>query len=110
MFPDDHKPLPPESPDTPSAESVEPPAAQQLDSSYSLILEAAPTHDAFTASRSPPIVLAQYPEDLRAPWSWLDLVVFVCIAFLGTLVVGLLSVVGAALFHPHPGTFQPHIV
>jgi membrane protease YdiL (CAAX protease family) len=109
MFPDDHNPLPPESPSAPAPEPAESRVSPQLDSFSSPAVEAAPLQDAFASSRIPPRVLAQYPEDLRAPWSWLDLVIFVFIAFLGTLVVSLLSVMGAALFHPHPGTIQPSL-
>ena len=109
MLPDDHNPLPPESPNPPSPESAEPPASPQFDSSYSPGLEAVLPHDAFTASRIPPGVLAQYPEDLRAPWSWFDLFIFVVIAFLGTLVVSVLSVIGASLFHPHLAATPPSL-
>jgi membrane protease YdiL (CAAX protease family) len=109
MFPDDHNPLPPESPSAPSPESAEAPAAPQLDPLSAPALDADPLQDAIALSRIPPGVLAQYPEDLRAPWSWLDLFIFVVIAFLGTLVVSLLSVIGASLFHPPTGAAPPSL-
>ena len=37
------------------------------------------------------------PEDLRVPWSWLDLLLLVIVAIAGTVVLSMLVVVGFAL-------------
>lgn len=39
-------------------------------------------------SEPPPQAAAHVPEDLRVPWGWLDLLVFVIVAFLATIVIG----------------------
>ena len=41
-----------------------------------------------------PQAAAHVPEDLRVPWSWLDLLVFVIIAFLATIVIGVVVFTG----------------
>jgi CAAX protease family protein len=61
-----------------------------------------PTHLAPPFKRLAPDY-SQYPEDLRAPWGWVDLAWFVLIAVLGVLAVVLLMAVGLSLFRMHPG-------
>ena len=45
-------------------------------------------------SQEPPAMMQALPEDLRVPWGWIDLLLFVLIAFFGTLVLGVALVIG----------------
>ena len=38
------------------------------------------------------------PDDLRVPWSWIDLLLLVAVAFFGTIVITLLLIKGFAIF------------
>ena len=91
--PDDRNPLLPESitgPLTPAASSETVPSL------------AVQTHLAPTFKRPAPDY-SRYPEDLRAPWGWVDLAWFLLIGVLGVLAVVLLMAVGLSLFRMHPG-------
>jgi CAAX protease family protein len=69
-FDDDHS-LPPEAPE-PTAASLQPSEPAQ----------------------EPPALMQALPEDLRVPWGWIDLLLFVLIAFFGTIVLGVALVIG----------------
>jgi membrane protease YdiL (CAAX protease family) len=66
--------------------------------------EAAPRR--FTADQPSPAELApaglQVPEDIRVPWDWGDLVLFVVIYFVGIILIGLLTGAGFAVFGISP--------
>jgi len=46
------------------------------------------------AQEPPALMKRAVPEDLRVPWGWIDLLLFVVIAFFGTLVLGVALVIG----------------
>jgi len=48
------------------------------------------TQDIFAALAAPPV-----PDDLNVPWGWLDILLLVAIAVLGSVAVGLVLVMGA---------------
>lgn len=54
----------------------------------------------------PPPIFQQYPEDLRAPWGWLDLLLFVAVALLGTFVISIVLVGIFAAFGMTPTSLQ----
>ncbi|MGH9747570.1 MAG: lysostaphin resistance A-like protein [Candidatus Acidiferrales bacterium] len=102
MISDDQNQLPPEESLAPAAE---PPPASQVAPDF----EAAPLQPAFAESEDPTRGLTQFPEDLRAPWGWVDLAFFAIIAFLGTFVVSLILVFGFALVHPQSAANPPSL-
>jgi uncharacterized protein len=50
------------------------------------------------SSEPPHFSHPRIPEDIRVPWSWPDLIVFLLIAFLATIVIGLVVVGGFVAF------------
>ncbi len=99
MIPDDNNPLLPES----FLEPPEPPTARS---------PGPETHGVATTSpllirpETPPLIFQQYPEDLRAPWSWLDLLLLVAVALLGTFVISIFLVGIFAAFGMTPTSLQ----
>jgi membrane protease YdiL (CAAX protease family) len=55
---------------------------------------------------APAPIYQQYPEDLRAPWGWLDLLLLVAVALLGTFVISIVLVGIFAAFGMTPTTLQ----
>lgn len=53
-----------------------------------------------------PAIFRQYPEDLRAPWGWLDLLLLVVVALLGTFVISIVLVGIFAAFGMTPTSLQ----
>ncbi|MGH9691716.1 MAG: lysostaphin resistance A-like protein [Candidatus Acidiferrales bacterium] len=51
-----------------------------------------------TLARQPLPSALQFPEDLRAPWDWMDLLVFVLVALFGTFLVSLVMILVFAGF------------
>jgi membrane protease YdiL (CAAX protease family) len=79
---------PPETPEpVPQSEVHPPPASQPPPESVSAAAQ-------IPATAKPPV-----PEDLRVPWDWLDLLLFVAFAAGATFLFGLLLAVGLALLH-----------
>jgi len=100
MIPDDNNPLLPDSflePRAPlPAESPNPEMRAAISTPPLLIQPAAP----------PPPIFQQYPEDLRAPWGWLDLLLLVAVALLGTFVISIILVGIFAAFGMTPSSLQ----
>jgi membrane protease YdiL (CAAX protease family) len=59
---------------------------------------ATPVPGAPTVRESPAPVGRPVPEDLRAPWNWIDLLLFVLIAFAVTIALGIIVFLGFAAF------------
>jgi membrane protease YdiL (CAAX protease family) len=96
MIPDDQNPLPPETTAAPSP-------APSLVHSGAPEIESLSAHAAISANEIPAPNYRQLPEDLRVPWGWIDLALFVLVAFLGTIVISLFLGIGFSLFRMHPG-------
>jgi uncharacterized protein len=85
---DEKNPFPPESPQPadPLPQSGEPLGSAPPENFSRDVQE-------FRSSRRPAL-----PEDLRAPWDWIDLLIFVFVAVAGAFLVNVLLIVGFALF------------
>jgi membrane protease YdiL (CAAX protease family) len=99
MIPDDNNPLLPDS-------FLEPPAATQAASSGPEIHAATTTSPLLVQPEPPAPIFRQYPEDLRAPWGWLDLLLLVAVALLGTFVISIVLVGIFAAFGMTPTSLQ----
>lgn len=64
---------------------------------------------ALPPARVPPPSYSQYPEDLRAPWGWIDLLLLVAITFFGTFIVSIFLVGGFAAFGMTPSALQKSV-
>ena len=51
-------------------------------------------------------IFQQYPEDLRAPWSWLDLLLLIAVTLLGTFLISIVLVGIFAAFGMTPTSLQ----
>ena len=70
-------------------------------------MQAAPTTPPFVLqTEPPPSIFQQYPEDLRAPWGWLDLLLLVAVALLGTFLISIVLVGIFAAFGMTPASLQ----
>ena len=98
MIPDDNNPSLPESfldPPVPPATGLPSPGMHTT--------ATAPVVD--RPEVTPPI-FQQYPEDLRAPWSWLDLLLLIAVTLLGTFLISIVLVGIFAAFGMTPTTLQ----
>ena len=88
---DQKNPLPPEPPQSADRlpQSVEPLGPLEPAMSENAVRDPREFYD----SRRPAL-----PEDLRAPWDWIDLLIFVFVAVAGAFLVNVLLVIGFALF------------
>jgi uncharacterized protein len=124
MNPDDHNPLRPGPEYEPEQETAhkqghenghepEPEAEQDLAPSYPLGFELTQPDDPLPPVQSaihfegearaevlstPPPFDPNVPEDLRVPWGWTDLLLFVLIGICGLILLALVFLVGAGLF------------
>ena len=57
-----------------------------------------PTPSDPTALETAPPAASLVPEDLRIPWGWLDLLLFVLVAFAATIVIGAVVLIGFLAF------------
>ena len=64
------------------------------------------TADQGASPELPPPIYSQYPDDLRVPWGWLELLLFVAVALLGTFLVSIVLVGIFAAFGLTPGLLQ----
>jgi hypothetical protein len=102
MIPDENNPLIPDSVVNPpeiSPSEIAMPRASETFSPSQVIPHQKPSSSAYS----------QYPEDLRVPWGWLDLLFFVLIAFLGIVFVAISLNIGLSLFRMHPSYVQNSI-
>lgn len=99
MIPDDNNPILPESfletPATPAA-GLTSPEMRAPTTTSPLVLQ----------PEARPPIFQQYPEDLRAPWGWPDLLLLVAVALLGTFVISIVLVGIFAAFGMTPTTLQ----
>lgn len=102
MIPDDHNPL------LPDQFSVEPstPAATHADSGALDIERQLPLQVAHAAGEIPAPMYSQFPNDLRGPWNWVDLLLLVLIAFAGMFLISIFLVGGFAAFGLTPTVLQ----
>jgi membrane protease YdiL (CAAX protease family) len=98
MIPDDKNPILPES-------FLEPPAPLPAGSPNPEMHAVATTSPVLVQPEAPPS-FQQYPEDLRAPWSWLDLLLLIAITLLGTFVISIVLVGIFAVFGTTPTSLQ----
>jgi hypothetical protein len=98
MIPDDNNPLLPDSFLEPR---VPPPAGSTLPET-----NATATQHLTVAPEPPPPTSLQYPEDLRVPWSWPDLLLLVAMALIGAFLVSIILVGVFAAFGMTPSTLQ----
>ena len=96
MPPEDHNPLLPESYLDSSRDPISAPGVQPQGL----------TPVAIAADEIPPPIFRQFPEDLRAPWSWLDLLILVGITFIGTFLISVALVAVFAAFGLGPAALQ----
>ena len=94
-IPDDKNPLLPE--------SIIEPLVQPPDSTSEMGTQASVQTHVVPSFEQPPAIYSQYPEDLRVPWGWFDLALLVIVAFLGTIVMSVVMVLGFSLLGMHPG-------
>lgn len=99
MIPDDNNPLLPDS-------FLEPPAPLPAGSPGPEIHTASTTSPLLAQPEAPAPIFQQYPEDLRVPWGWLDLLLLVANAIVGTLSISILLVGVFAAFGIAPSTLQ----
>lgn len=99
MIPDDNNPLVPES-------FFEPPASPPTGLTPGLKMRPAATTSPFLVQPEAPPIFQQYPEDLRAPWGWLDLLLLVAVALLGTFLISIVLVGMFAAFGMTPASLQ----
>jgi membrane protease YdiL (CAAX protease family) len=103
MNPDEKNPLPPEpdraepSPESRASDSHGPGEPIEL---LPLFESAAPSENAAGAERfanyAPPV--SNIPEDLRVPWGWTDVPIFILVAVFGGIILSVLTVMGLAAF------------
>jgi membrane protease YdiL (CAAX protease family) len=98
MTPDDNNPLLPESYLEPSVPSSAGSAAPEMQTSRAPRLT--------VPHEPPPPVYLRYPEDLRAPWGWFDLLLLVAIALIGTFLISIVLVGVFAAFGMTPTVLQ----
>jgi membrane protease YdiL (CAAX protease family) len=98
MIPDDNNPLLPDS-------FLEPPVPPPAGSTGPE-MHAATMSPAIVQPEARPPIFQQYPEDLRVPWSWLDLLILVGIAVIGTLLSSVILVGVFATLGMTPATLQ----
>src|SRR5271154_5260366 len=96
MIPEDHNPLLPESYLDPSRDPISVPGIQPQELTPAVI----------TPDEIPPPIFGQFPEDLRAPWSWFDLLILVGITFIGTFLISVVLVAVFAAFGLGPAALQ----
>ena len=95
MIPEDRNPLLPESYLDPSpGESVETGAPPLV------------TPASIAPVEIPPSLYANFPDDLRVPWGWIDLLLLIAITFFGTFLVSVVLVAGFAGFGITPSVLQ----
>ena len=99
MIPDDNNPLLPDS-------FLEPRASTPAASPGPEIHAAAATPPLLVQPEAPPPIFQQYPEDLRVPWSWPDLLLLIAVTLLGTFVISILLVGIFAAFGMTPTSLQ----
>jgi hypothetical protein len=99
MIPDDNNPSLPDS-------LLEPPIPPTAGLPGSGMHSPATTSPFVPQPQPPPPIFQQYPEDLRAPWSWLDLLLLVGVALLGTFVISIVLVGIFAAFGMTPTSLQ----
>ena len=99
MIPDDNNPILPES-------FLEPRAPLPAASPGPEIHIAATTSPLLVQPEAPAPIFQQYPEDLRAPWSWLDLLLLLAVALIGTFVISIVLVGIFAAFGMTPTTLE----
>jgi CAAX protease family protein len=99
MIPDDNNPLLPDS-------FLEPRAATPAGSPGPEMQAATTTSPLLVQPEPPAPIFRQYPEDLRAPWGWLDLLLLVAVALLGTFVISIVLVGIFAAFGMTPTSLQ----
>ena len=92
---DDENPLPADPPDH-SGGALHPPEPVPLEPFQ------APTE----APPAPQVSETAVPEDIRVPWGWLDLVIFVVLAVIGTFLLSILLAIGFALLGIPPSQLQ----
>lgn len=98
MIHEDRNPLLPESYLNPSpAESAGPDAQPQT------------PPIAAAAVELPSLDYGKFPDDLRVPWGWLDLLLLISITFFGTFLVSVFLVAGFAGFGMTPGVLQKSV-
>jgi membrane protease YdiL (CAAX protease family) len=98
MIPDDNNPSLPESfldPPVPPATGLPSPGMHTT--------ATAPVVDRPEAT---PPIFQQYPEDLRAPWGWLDLLLLIAVTLLGTFLISIVLVGIFAAFGMTPTSLQ----
>jgi len=98
MTSDDNNPLVPES-------FLEPPAPSPTGSAAPEMQTSIPPRLIVPHEPPPPAYLG-YPEDLRAPWNWFDLLLLVAIALLGTFLISIVLVGVFAAFGMTPTVLQ----
>jgi membrane protease YdiL (CAAX protease family) len=98
MIPDDNNPSLPES-------LLDPPVRLPAKSSGPEMHTAATTPPVIVQPETPPM-FQQYPEDLRAPWGWLDLLLLVAVALLATFLISIVLVGVFAAFGMTPTSLQ----
>jgi membrane protease YdiL (CAAX protease family) len=99
MIPDDNNPSLPES-------FLDPPAPLPAGSPNPEMRAATSTPPLLIQPAAPPPIFQQYPEDLRAPWGWLDVLLLVAVALLGTFVISVVLVGIFAAFGMTPTSLQ----
>ena len=62
---------------------------------------AAPAAEVVSASEARPL-----PDDIRVPWDWVDVLLFVLIGVGGTSLLGILAVIGLGLIGVTPAHLQ----
>ncbi len=95
MIPDDQDPL------LPDHFSVAPPTHSGAPEAELLQDQLAPVPGEISAP-----LYSQFPEDLRGPWNWIDLLLLVLITFAGTFVISIILVGGFAAFGLTPSVLQ----
>jgi len=100
MIPDDNNPLIPNSflePSVPASAGAEPALPEP---------NAAATSYLIAPPESQPPVFQRYPEDLRVPWSWSDLLLLIAMTLIGTFLVSVVLVGVFAAFGMTPSRLQ----
>ncbi|HKD63013.1 MAG TPA: type II CAAX endopeptidase family protein [Candidatus Acidoferrales bacterium] len=103
MIADDNNPIPIP---IPPESFLEPPASPSTGLRRGPEIPAAATLPSPVQPDAPPPELQQYPEDLRARWGWLDLLLLVAVALLGTFVISIILVGIFAAFGMTPASLQ----
>ena len=99
MIPDDNNPSLPES-------FLDPPVPPAAGLSNPELPTTATTSPVIVQPEAPPPIFQQYPEDLRAPWGWLDLLLLIAVTLLGTFLISIVLVGIFAAFGMTPTSLQ----